>query len=126
MKTIKDVLAGLTCLGLFVAVSILAATPAHAQQGGRPGVAVGHPAAPSSAPVPPPRGRRLLGGGTYWYPGYDYGYGGYGYGGYDYSDGGFNPGFSDPYGVFGGSAPFQGVADPYGAFGGSTILDLLP
>ena len=112
MRTIKqDVLAGLTCLGLFVAVSILTATPAHAQHGGRPG--------------PPHPRPRFTGGGYNWYPGYDYGYGGYGYGDYGYSGGGFDLAFGDPYGVFGGSAPFQGFADPYGVFGGSSIFDFL-
>ncbi len=115
MRTImQNVLAGLTCVGLFVAGSIVAATPAHAQQGGRAAV---H--AVPSASVPHQSGRRFIWGGNYWYPGY----GGYGYGGYGYSEGGFNPGFADPYGVFGGSAPSQGFGDPYGVFGGPSIFD---
>jgi len=108
MRTIKqDVLAGLTCLGLLVAVSILAATPAHAQQRSHPGVVPSNAAPPAS--FHHHRGIRFIGGGTYWYPGYEYGYDwypGYQYG-YGYSVGGFNPGFADPYGVFGGPSIFD-------------------
>jgi hypothetical protein len=121
MRTIKNgFLRRLTCLGLFTAVAVLGPTPAQAQRGGHAGVARGGHA-PSSASTPHSSGRWYIVGGGYWYPGYQYGYV------YTstYPAAGFSPGFADPYGVFGGSAPFRGFADPYGVFGGPSVFDYL-
>jgi hypothetical protein len=62
-------------------------------------------------------------GGAYGYGGF--GYGGFGYGGFGY--GGFGYGGYD-YGGFGYGVPYYmtatpGFTDPYGVFGGSSIID---